>query len=198
VKTARDIPPFAKKVLINLQVGDNPAAVEIAGELWREAWNLVEPATWTSCTKREVFFSLFHPYARQSSAIQRLLSDAVGVCLLVATIGAALERRTRDYFACKESYRGYVLDKLGSYLVEQEIRVLDNEVEIESQVDGKRCTRRYSPGYGDFSLESQALFVNMARNAIPGLKIVPGGFILPEKTVTAIKGISVIGKFEGS
>jgi hypothetical protein len=122
----------------------------------------------------------------------------VGVCLLVATIGTALERRARDYFTCKETYRGYVLDRLGSYLVEQEIRVLDNRVETQSQADGKRCTRRYSPGYGDFSLESQALFVNMARDAIPGLKIVPGGFILPEKTVTAIKGISAIRRFAGS
>jgi hypothetical protein len=45
VKTARDNPLFDQKVLNYLRVGDNPAAVEIAGELWREAWNLAEPAT---------------------------------------------------------------------------------------------------------------------------------------------------------
>jgi hypothetical protein len=199
VKTdLNNIPPLDQEVLtyIHIRIADNPVALDIAEELWREAWSLIDPAEWTSCIKREDFFSIFHPYAQQSSAVRTLLSDAVGVCLLLATLGPSLERRAKDYLADKESYRGFILDRFGSYLVEEKIRSLDDRVEIQSRANGSRCTRRYSPGYGDFSPEAQMVFVEKARDEIPFLKIVSGGMIFPEKTVTAIKGIFAIGRFE--
>ena len=178
-------------------MADNPVALDIAEELWREAWNLIDPAEWTSCIKREDFFSIFHPYAQQSSTVHKLLSDAVGVCLLLAMLGPSLERRAKDYLADKETFRGFMLDRFGSYSVEQKMGSLDDRVEIQSRANGSQgCTRRYSPGYGDFSPEAQVVFVEKARDEIPFLKIVAGGMIFPEKTVTAIKGIFSIGRFE--
>ncbi|MEJ2718600.1 MAG: hypothetical protein P8182_15950, partial [Deltaproteobacteria bacterium] len=131
---------------------------------------------------------LFHPYAEESSDIRRLLSRATEVCLMVATLGPALEHRARDYLAHRETFRGYVLDRMGSYLVEHVIRQLDASVEKHWAAKGLRCTKRYSPGYGDFHIEAQSVFVKMLSHTMPNLKMTARGLLLPEKTVTAIKG----------
>lgn len=181
------IPPLNGRVFRYLRVGDNPTAVKTAEDLWKEALGLVVPVTCTRWLEANDFFSIFHRYAQESSDIRRLLANATDVCLMIATVGPALEQRARDYLANRETFRGYMLDRMGSYLVEHFIRQLDATVERQLAARGMGFTRRYSPGYGDFSLEAQSVFVNMLSDIMPNLKITAHGLLLPEKTVTAIK-----------
>jgi hypothetical protein len=185
---ADSIPGLDAKVFHYLRVGDNPTAIRTAEELWKEARDLIVPETCARWLELHDFFTAFHPYAEESSDIRRLLSGATEVCLMVATLGPALERRARDYLARRETFRGYVLDRMGSYLVEHVIRQLDARMEKQCAVRGLRFTKRYSPGYGDFRIEAQRVFVNLLSDTMPYLKMTPRGLLLPEKTVTAIKG----------
>ncbi|MBI5522242.1 MAG: hypothetical protein HY910_06400 [Desulfarculus sp.] len=179
-----------KRLLRYLQIASPSLAEQEAGQLWDEAQGLVDLATWQDCLDLPDFYRRFHPYAANSAALGRLLAPCRQVRLLVATLGDRLERRARDYLDQQEAFRGYVLDRLGSYLVEQRMRGLDRQVTLAAQVGGCSTTRRYSPGYRDFALDANRVFVELASSGIPGLELGEGGLLRPEKTITALKGLT--------
>jgi hypothetical protein len=49
--------------------------------------------------------------------------------------------------------------------------------------------RRFSPGYKDFSLGAQKGFVRCLQNQWPQFHLTAGGLLLPEKSITALKGV---------
>lgn len=176
-----------------LQVGNHSLAKELLPAIWDEALKLCQPETWVHPLKREAFFQHFSPYAEQSKAVCRLLADADEVFLLVATIGEELECRARSLLNQRESFHGYILDRLGSFLIDDIITHLDNCIEQQCKQRGMSTTRRYSPGYRDFSLEAQHLFVELAGNNISCLHVDSNHILKPEKSITALKGCTPVG-----
>ena|GEM_PF-1213788 len=181
-------PCLDEKLITWLQIENNLPAKALLPAIWQEALELIQPHTWTCRLEREDFFERFSPHARQSKVVCRLLEEATGVWLLVATIGEGLESRARSLLQQRESFHGYILDRLGSFLVEDIISTLDASVGNHCQQQGGQTTRRYSPGYRDFSLAAQQIFVDMACSDIPYLQVNSGHILKPEKSVTAIKG----------
>jgi hypothetical protein len=182
-------PHLDEKALAYLRIGDSPRALAAAEALWIEAWESIDVTRWKRCVPVEEFFSLFRAFASSSQAVRRLLSDSEDVWMFVVTIGGDLESRSRDYLRANEIFRGYLLSRIGSYLVENQVRRLDRQIVESSRKEGLSTTRRYSPGYGDFPLEAQRIFVELARDTIPILRVDDSGLIVPEKTVSAIKGV---------
>jgi hypothetical protein len=186
---AQSIPPLTKKVLRFLQVEKSPRAMEEVAELWNESHQLLDIYRWSLCVPVDEFFARFHPFASESRAVAGLLAGAHRIWLMAVTLGNALERRSREYFAQNQAFCGYILDRMGSFLVEDEIRKLDEKIIRECKHQGSSTTRRYSPGYQDFSLESQRVFLEMIGPNMPGLKLTSGLLLKPEKTITAVKGV---------
>ncbi|MBU0970208.1 MAG: hypothetical protein KKC20_06150, partial [Proteobacteria bacterium] len=138
---------------------------------------------------RDQFFNAFRPHAGESRSVERLLTDCLAVHLMVVTLGSKLEHQSKKYRLEKQLFCGYILDRMGSYLVEANMGHLDRKITREYEEKKQGCTIRYSPGYQDFGLECQAIFVDLVQGELPSLKILPNFQILPEKTITAIKGI---------
>ena len=180
-----------------------------AADLWTEAQMLAQPATWRTAMGFEDFLLHFHPYARASTHLMRVLEGCPRVWLLIATLGPALEARSAGCFASGQPFAGYVLDRMGTFLVEQamrdQVRKLSHDL---SHISAHNCvlTRRYSPGYKDFSLEAQAAFFKLVQDALsrqspepgtthhclasPGFSVrLTGGYMLdPSKSITAVAG----------
>ena len=78
--------------------------------------------------------------------------------------------------ACATAYTEEICDQLTSFI---QLQTLPNKL-----------TKRFSPGYGDFALESQKIFINLL-NAPKyiGLTLNQENLMLPTKSVTAIIGI---------
>jgi hypothetical protein len=186
-------PRLDAKVITWLQVGNHPRAKELLPTIWNEALELCHPETWVHPFKREAFFQHLSPYAEQSKTVCRLLADAAEVFLLVATIGEELECRARSLLTQRESFHGYILDRLGSFLIEDIITYLDNSIEQQCRQRGMSTTRRYSPGYRDFSIEAQYLFVELAGDNISCLHVDSNHILKPEKSITALKGCTSVG-----
>lgn len=179
-----------RAILKYLQIENNGLARQEAQALWEEAQTLLAPAAWQCRLSADQFWTRFAPHARASQALGRLLAGCTQVVLLVATLGQPLERRAQSYLERREAFRGYILDRMGSFLVENRMRQLDRQVNAQARAQGLVPTRRYSPGYQDFSLEAQGVFVELAAQEMPGLGLSPGGLLQPEKTITALKGLS--------
>lgn len=182
-------PPLGKRELKYLQIKESPRAVQEALSVWKEAHELIAVQKGSMVLPLQDFFDRFHPYAAQSRAISSLMKGVQQVCLMVVTIGGDLESRSRKHFAEKTVFRGYVLDRMGSYLAETEMRKLDSEITRGFRHLKRSTTKRYSPGYRDFSIEAQKVFVGLFDRAIPCLELLPGFLLKPEKTITALKGV---------
>ncbi|GAB4274132.1 MAG: hypothetical protein Kow0092_29540 [Deferrisomatales bacterium] len=160
----------------------------MAQELYGEALRLAQPQRWCQEVPRARFCRLFHLYVARSRSIAELLEGAESVWLLAATLGPDLELRVRQYLDERRVLRSHLLDRIGSHLVEEEVRDLDRFVTQQCAARGGWTTRRFSPGYGDFPLQAQEVFCGLARETLPELELTEGGLVVPEKTVTAVKG----------
>lgn len=180
-----------------LAVPHDSQIVEIISSLLEESLTLIDIRKWLNCMPVREFYELFRPYARRSKSISKLLSRAESVYLIVVTLGEGLELRSREYFSNNEVFRGYMLDRLGSFLVEEEVKKIDQEIYRQCWEDGLTTTSRFSPGYGDFSIKVQRIFLDLVKDSISELKISSGFLLSPEKTVTALKGAVRPGLDEG-
>lgn len=119
--------------------------------------------------------------------VRRLLQDCYSVILFGATLGAEVEallRRTQ----VKNMADAVILDACASAAIEN---VCDNLcADLETELGG--ClTDRFSPGYGDLPFSQQPAFcreLDLTRRI--GVSLTPGGLMLPQKSVTALMGLS--------
>lgn len=181
-------PRLDEKAISRLQVGNHALARELLPAIWSEALELCHPQTWILSLEPGTFFRRLSPFAGQSKAVCRLLADATEVWLLAATIGQELECRARSLLHQRESFHGYILDRLGSFLIEDIINHLDISIEQHCRQRGLSTTRRYSPGYRDFPLEAQSLFLKLAVDDLSCLIVDSNHILKPEKSITALKG----------
>lgn len=181
---------IASRMLKYLKVPPNNLNVtKIICSLLDEAIRLLDIKKWSKHLPIDEFYDLFHPYACESQSINKLFKYSKSVWLMVVSLGYDLEQRSREYLKNNEVFKGYILDRLGSFLVEEEIRFIDLNIIHECCINGYTTTHRFSPGYGDFSIQAQQIFLNLVKDSIPELRISSGYHLVPDKTVTAVKGV---------
>ncbi len=120
--------------------------------------------------------------------MKTFLKDCDQVILLAATLGAEpdlLQKQLR----LRDMSEAVILDAAGSAAVEN---VCDNLcADLAAQFAPRFLTERFSPGYGDFPLSQQRWFfrlLDMPRRL--GVSLTESLLMLPQKTVTAVVGIS--------
>lgn len=120
--------------------------------------------------------------------IRAHLAGCGQVVLFAATLGAqvdALLRRTQ----AADMALAVVLDACAGAAIEN---VCDNLcTDIERELAPRYLTGRFSPGYGDMPLAQQEALcrvLDVGRRI--GVALTPGGLMAPQKTVTALVGVS--------
>lgn len=181
-------PAWDNKIKRYLQLDGGDEAEKRSKALWQEALVLAEPRAWQQVISIEEFFEAFKPHAQASQAVARVLHGCQKVALMAVSLGPQVEERSRELLARHEVFAGFMLDRVGSYLAEKCMSSLDRRVNESLEAQDLHPTRRYSPGYQDFSLEVQKVFVDLAADTISGLSLTSGNMLLPQKSVTAIKG----------
>ena len=89
-------------------------------------------------------------------------------------------------------YKRQVLQSTAAEAIECYCNLCQKNIEKEAAKDGLFVRPRYSPGYGDLSLDVQSSFLKAlnAQKTI-GLFLSEGGVMQPEKSVTALMGLSL-------
>lgn len=188
-------PPIDGKVASWLQLDVDTRGWELLPTIWDEALELCRPTTWVRTMKCEPFFLELFRYTGESNAVNRLLTGCTDVWLMAATIGEGLECQARALLHRRESFRGYILDRIGSFLIEDLITHLDYAIEEQYRQQGLSTTRRYSPGYRDFSLKAQQLFADLIGTDASLFKVNANHLLTPEKSITALKGCNGNSRF---
>ncbi|MCQ2591428.1 MAG: hypothetical protein MJ188_01480 [Treponema sp.] len=115
------------------------------------------------------------------------LRDCCSVYLLAATIGPrvdALIRKTQSLDSAKAS----VFQAVGAMYIEKVVDFANQEIKKQNLEQGKLTRPRFSPGYGDVSLQVQKDFFRLLPCTRIGLTLMDSLIMAPEKSVTAFVG----------
>ncbi len=133
----------------------------------------------------------FGVFRADSVHLSRNLKDCSHAVLFAATLGMGTEQLKRKT-AVRSPARALMLDAMGSAAIEV---FCDNIcAKIASEYAAYRVRPRFSPGYGDFALETQKAMLEAldARRCI-GVTLTEGMLMVPQKSVTAIVGLGLKG-----
>lgn len=127
--------------------------------------------------------------AFSSADIRAHLAKSTKCALLAATLGLAVEQRIYFYSRLNLT-KAVILDACASAFIEALCDKVEKEIQVLAQKEGYYLTTRYSPGYGDLSLEFQPQIISVldAYQKI-GLSATENYLLLPRKSVTALIGL---------
>ena len=126
----------------------------------------------------------------ESNDLYEVLKDCNECILMAATLGIDIEKDIKKY-SCTELTKGIIIDSCATTAIEEVCDIVQNEIENNILKNGQYLTFRYSPGYGDLSIEknTEILTILNGQKEI-GLTITNSGIMIPRKSVIAIIGIT--------
>ncbi len=127
-----------------------------------------------------------------SSSLRRNLAGCTEVFLFAATLGIAVDTLIRRA-AMLNSAKGLVMQAAAAAAIEAVCDEENDKLRGQIAAEGLYLRPRFSPGYGDLSLDCQRdlLRVLQAQKRI-GLTLKDSGLMVPVKSVTALIGISPV------
>lgn len=128
-------------------------------------------------------------YKIESYAAAKLLTGCFKAYGIAVTIGGALENRRNELLAKKETFKGLVLDASGSVAAEEAIIAANAQIKALEEKNNNIITKRFSPGYGDWILETQKEFLKWLGAAHIGIRLNESFMMQPEKSVSALIGV---------
>ena len=122
-----------------------------------------------------------------SGLAHHMLADCRHCAVLVCTLGAAFDQWMRREQS-RDMSRAVMLDALGSAYVEAGCDAAEDA--IRARFPGMHLTDRFSPGYGDLSLDVQPQLMALAGAGRIGVTLTDSMLMAPQKSVTAIVGVA--------
>jgi len=121
--------------------------------------------------------------------MKELLKNSFAVIFMAVTLGLKLEEKMQQEMESANHERALVYDVAGSETVESIAQSLYRYLEIQARQSKKELTRRFSPGYGDFSLDFQSDFNEELDLPRLGIRLDLNNLLSPQKSITAIMGV---------
>jgi hypothetical protein len=127
----------------------------------------------------------------ESRDLSKFMDGIDEIYLIGATAGKGIIEFRDSFLNKDEIYDPVIIDAVGSEVVEACIEWIHDFIGKKIMIEGKKAMkRRFSPGYGDLSLEYQAGICEILEIDRIGVTLSPNHVLIPEKSVTAIIGIT--------
>ena len=188
----------SEKVLRSLGYRDRykvPARiVSLVNEYIEHACDIIEPACSyvirdvdrvqgpvVSIQGSDIFF--------ESKIIADLLEQCEKVVLFIVTIGGRLEEMVSQLARDRLVLQARVLDAIGSAAVESVADYTQDMVSKVASAMGLHISRRFSPGYCDWSISQQSMLFQAMNGDNAGVQLTEQCLMIPQKSVSGIIGI---------
>ena len=117
------------------------------------------------------------------------LSEAEKCAVMAVTLGIEIDKRIA-FYSKTDLVKGLIFDACAAAAVESLCDTVQEEIEAEARSMGLETTTRYSPGYGDFSIEIQKDIARVLDTyGRIGLGVNESSIMIPRKSVTALIGM---------
>ena len=117
------------------------------------------------------------------------LKNCDKVICIAATVGETIENEITHRFEIGDYLDSILLDAAATTAVEQVADSMENAIRQEIERKGYDMRWRYSPGYGDWSLEEQENLFHLSGAEEIGIKLSSAMMMTPRKSITAIIGL---------
>lgn len=181
LKDLLDLPLFKNK---------NPDFAETVERAVKEVQALILPAVIygeQEIKKIEENNIFFESFAVASSSLAVNLRDCSKATLLAGTIGPRIDRLIQKTSRFNAGLSG-IYQAAGAMFIEEVIEKLNLLINERAGSLGYETRPRFSPGYGDLSLETQKIFFGFLKPEKIGLTLMDTLVMAPEKSVTAFIG----------
>ena len=177
VKELREVcrPQFVSmRVSLDLRDGAGPNHFDLPGE------------TGQACAGHELHLA---GQAVRSASLYRNLKGCTQAVLFAATLGIGPDR------LIARAAVGHVSDMMiyqaaAAAMIEAWCDEKNEQIRVAAQREGFGCRPRFSPGYGDFSLEFQADILRLLNaSRLIGITLTDSLLMAPSKSVTAVIGL---------
>lgn len=125
-----------------------------------------------------------------SAKLSRALSRCVEAACFVATIGDGIETEINRLTAQNRISDAFILDAMGSLLVEELVNRFQQNMQRRYRREGKATSLRFSPGYCDWSLEEQKNLFGLFDQDVLEVELSDTCLMSPRKSISGIFGIS--------
>ena len=124
-----------------------------------------------------------------SKNLSKNLSGCTEVILFAATLGMEADLLIKRYEKIQMS-RSVIMQAAGAAMIEAYCDEINEGFRKAYLDNGARLHPRFSPGYGDLSLEVQKLFLSVLEmDKRLGIRLTEGLLMVPTKSVTAVIGV---------
>jgi hypothetical protein len=121
--------------------------------------------------------------------IRNILQGSEYYTLFAVTAGAGPEELARSLFLKGLYLEGYIVDLIGSALVDAVADQLHDQIRKKAEEMGMRITNRYSPGYCGWDVVEQQKLFGLFPEGFCGITLSPSSLMLPIKSVSGIIGL---------
>ena len=127
----------------------------------------------------------------ESAALRRNLEGCEGAWLFAATLGAGVDRLISRLTALGRMSEALAAQAAAAAFIEDYCDEVNDALRDEAAAQGMKLRPRFSPGYGDFSIEHQRDIARELDTAWRlGLTVTESLMLAPMKSVTAVIGVS--------
>lgn len=149
-------------------------------ELWIEARGLLRLA--------RVWRRVPLPLAVTSPSLERHLMGCRSAYLACGTVGAGLDAMLRRV-SVSSATDALIVQAIGAAAVEKWMDMVETEIAAELG-ESEHLVSRYSPGYGDWPLETQRWLLGVLDSARAiGVSLTDSLLMVPSKSVSAVIGV---------
>lgn len=130
------------------------------------------------------------PFEQHSDDLKKNLTGCKAVIIFAATVGSGIDMLIRRYERTSPA-KGLIFQGMGAERVEALCDRFNAEVDRFAEEAGLKTHPRYSPGYGDLSIDVQPRLLELvdAQRRL-GITLNESYLMAPSKSVTAIIGIT--------
>lgn len=129
------------------------------------------------------------PFKLEGKKVTKHLCRATKVAIIAVTIGEAVEDEISRRFKDGEYTLAVLMDAAATTAVEHIADNIEQAIDQKIAMQGLVRRWRFSPGYGDWPLDSQAEMLRLATASQIGLNLTSSLMLTPRKSVTAIIGL---------
>lgn len=125
-----------------------------------------------------------------SDDIYNLLLECDECILMSSTLGLQIEKEIRK-LTYTDLTKGIIIDACSTVAIEEVCDIVQDNIAKSLLKEDKYITYRYSPGYGDLSIEKNVDINNLLSSQKEiGLTVNSSGIMIPRKSVVALIGVS--------
>ncbi len=129
----------------------------------------------------------------ESRQLSGFLKHSDEILVMAVTAGAEILRIIRQVTADQDFTRAVIFDAVASEMTDSGLDwIMDYFQQSVRRYKKHLTSKRFSAGYGDFALENQSLIYKILGLEDLGVTLSTSYMLIPEKSVTALAGISGI------